>query len=85
MSQSSVNDYENDLLRSLINDDNDNKVDLNNNDIISVRSFPRQHRYDTKKPGPSYYIHEIDSDQSETLNHEVNYFYPPFSTFFPLY
>jgi hypothetical protein len=72
----SVNDYENDLLQSLINDDNDNEVDLNNNDIISALSFPRQHRYDTKKPGPSYYIHETDSDSQETdsLNPEVNYF-----------
>jgi receptor-type tyrosine-protein phosphatase N len=66
----SVNDYENDLFRSLINDDNDNEVDLNNDDIISARSFPRQHRYDTKKPGPSYYIHEIDSDETENLNRE---------------
>lgn len=29
-------------------------------------SFPRQHRYDTKKPGPGYYIHESDSSSRES-------------------
>lgn len=58
------NDYESDLWRTLVNVENDE----NNNDIISVRSFPRQHRYDTKKPGPAYYIHEIDSQEIDTQN-----------------
>lgn len=70
-----VNDYESDLLRSLADVDvDDNEDDVNNNDIISVRSFPRQHRYDTKKPGPSYYIHEIDSEEIDSKNPQVRHF-----------
>ena len=40
--------------------------DITNDDSLTDDpSFPRQHRYDTKKPGPGYYIHESDSSSQE--------------------
>ena len=53
---------------------NDERFD-DNGLVIGGGSFPRQHRYDTKKPGPGYYIHEIDSQEVDPKPLEVRLFF----------
>ncbi|CAG2114987.1 unnamed protein product, partial [Medioppia subpectinata] len=64
----STDNVDRDIFNAIIDgqeDDDQTDYDEEEEDnALSIgRSFPRQHRYDTKKPGPSYYIHEFDSSE----------------------
>lgn len=38
-------------------------IGLETNPDLADPSFYRQHRYDIKKPGPSFFFHETDSSE----------------------